>query len=396
MNEITITLPRLYPKQQEIKDDDSRFKVICAGRRVGKTILVTDIAVNAMLQKLRVCYITPTFLLADEIYDKILEAFPPLLISKQNKSSRKISIITGGWISFFSGEALSRSRGLEYDLIIIDEASQIPDLKTEWYSSLRPLLMKTGGKAYIISTPLGMNYFYSLFQKGVNKENGFKSWQFTSYENPHLPKDELDELVKEMPEAIYKQEILAEPMQNQNNPIGTDNINNNIITELSTEPEVVIGIDVASVVDWTVIVGLDINGKMTRYQRFQHPWPVVKQIIEALPSDILKVIDSTGAGEVLYQSLQETCQNIIGMKFTTESKPKMFFQMIKDIEAGNLKYNQEAANEFHTLEYKYSSTGHISFAAQQGYHDDICCAIALANFYKNQAVQSQGWKLHFI
>lgn len=393
--ELVIKLPKLYPLQQQIVEDASRFKVICAGRRVGKTILIRHVAITSLLAGKAVVYITPTFVLADEAYDRIIEALPLQLITKANKSTRLIEILGGGSIRFFSGEALSRVRGFDASVILVDEAAHIPDLQTEWNQSLRPLLLKTKGRAYLISTPYGKNYFYSLFQKGINLDNGFKSWQFSSYMNPYLPKDELDELIKEMPQAIYQQEIEAQPIANSANPIGTDNIIANTVTTLSTEPTVVYGIDVAKSFDYTVILGLDKSGAVTHFSRFQAPWAVTKARIEALPADILKVIDSTGVGDVLYEQLQATCSNITGFRFTSTSKPEIMYSLIKAIEEGLLKYPEEVANELHTLEYKYSSTGHLSFQAQAGFKDDAVMSLAMAYNELKNVTYNTDWKLYF-
>lgn len=394
--ELVIKLPKLYPLQQQIVEEPARFKVICAGRRVGKTILIRHVAITSLLAGKSVVYITPTFVLADEAYDRIIEALPLQLITKANKSTRLIEILGGGSIRFFSGEALSRVRGFDASVILVDEAAHIPDLQTEWNQSLRPLLLKTKGIAYLISTPYGKNYFYSLFQKGINLDNGFKSWQFSSYMNPYLPKDELDELIKEMPQAIYQQEIEAQPIANSANPIGTDNIIANTVTTLSTEPTVVYGIDVAKSFDYTVILGLDKSGAVTHFDRFQAPWAVTKARIEALPADVLKVIDATGVGDVLYEQLQATCSNITGFRFTSTSKPEIMYSLIKAIEEGLLKYPEEVANELHTLEYKYSSTGHLSFQAQSGFHDDAVMSLAMAYNELKNVNYSTNWELYFV
>jgi hypothetical protein len=392
--EIEVRLPRLYPLQQSIVNDPARFKVICAGRRVGKTILVRHVAINAMLKGKRVCYITPTFILSDEAFDRIALSLPFKLITKSNKSSRQIEILGGGSIRFFSGEALSRARGFEADLILVDEASMIKDLQTEWNQSLRPLLLKTKGSAYFISTPFGKNYYYSLFVKGQNQEQGFKSWQFSSYENPYLDKKELDDLIKEMPEAVYQQEILAQPMANNANPFGVDNIIKNTVKELSKEPTLVYGIDLAKTSDWTVIIGLDANGHVTYLDRFQLPWVLTKSKIEALPADVQKVMDSTGVGDVLYEQLQSTCSNITGFKFTSSSKPDLMYSLIKGIEEGALKYPESVAQELHTMEYKYSSSGHLSFQAQSGYHDDQVMALAMAYNTLKEAKYYSNWNIY--
>lgn len=394
--EVQIKLPRLYSLQKEIVEDPARFKVICAGRRVGKTILIRHVAITSLLGGKSVVYITPTFVLADEAYDRIIEVLPIPLITKANKSTRQIEVIGGGSIRFFSGEALSRVRGFDASVILIDEAAHIPDLQTEWNQSLRPLLLKTKGIAYLISTPYGKNYFYSLYQKGINLDNGFKSWQFSSYMNPYLPKDELDELIKEMPQAIYQQEIEAQPIANSSNPFGTDVINANTITDLSNEPTVVYGIDIAKTFDYTVIIGLDKSGHVTYFDRFQTPWQVTKSKIESLPDNVLKVIDSTGVGDVLYEQLQTTCTNITGFKFNSTSKVDIMYKLIKGVENGLLKFPEGVANEMHTLEYKYSSTGHLSFQAQSGFHDDAVMALAMAYDKLGESLSNQDWKLYFV
>ena len=141
--EVVVKLPKPYQKQNEILDDNSRFKVICAGRRVGKSTLCKIQCALSLLKGLRVSYITPEFGLAEKFYEEIILLFPEEVIKQKNKSRLSFTLITGGEIKFFSGEALHRVRGWESDLLIADEAAYIPDLEKEWNLSLRPLLMKT-------------------------------------------------------------------------------------------------------------------------------------------------------------------------------------------------------------------------------------------------------------
>ena len=259
---VEITLPKPYPKQKEILEDPSRFKVLCVGRRSGKTTLCIIKCIITMLSGKRVAFVTPEFGLGNKLFDDIDMLLPKEVIRKKNKSRLRIELVTGGSLAFFSGEALERSRGYECDLLIIDESAHIPDLKTEWDLSLRPLLMKTQGDAIFVSTPKGKNFFYSLFQKGMNLEDGFKSWQFSTHFNPFIPKEELEELQRTLPEAAYNQEILALPSENISNPFGTSNIERSI-SPPSTNPSVVYGIDFGKTHDYTVIVGQDELGNLT-------------------------------------------------------------------------------------------------------------------------------------
>lgn len=383
--EVNIKLPRPYPKQQEVLDNTSRFKVLCVGRRSGKTTLCIIKTITSMLNTKRVCYITPEFRLADKLFDDITLKIPEVLIKKKNKSRLHLELVTGGSLSFFSGEALNRSRGYEFDLLIVDESAYIDDLKTEWDMSLRPLLMKTKGEAIFVSTPKGKNYFYSLFQKGLMKEDGFHSWQFSSHSNPYIPKEELEELRMTLPEAAYSQEILAEPGENMSNPFGTNNIERCRVSSLSNKPTVCYGIDFGRVNDYTVITGQDEDGKLSYFDRFKLSWEstiVIVNKLRAMDPYTLIVVDSTGVGSVLLERLQATIYNITGFEFTGKSKPIIIHNLIKDIETCAITINDIIAQEMSTFEFKYTSGGHLSYNAQSGFHDDSIASLAMCNYYR--------------
>jgi len=304
--DIVIRLPKPFDKQKEILKDNTRFKVLCLGRRSGKTTLLAIHIILSMFKNKRVCLITPEYGLGEKLFLDILNYIPEEAFKSKNKSKLNCQILTGGTLNVFSGEALHRVRGYEFDELCIDEAAWINDLESEWNLSLRPLLLKTRGNAIFTSTPRGKNFFYSLFQKGINGEDGFKSWSFSTHMNPHIPKEELELLISTMPEANYRQEILAIPSENVANPFGTDAIIRNTQPVMNTQA-VVYGIDFGRVNDHTVITGLDVNGNTCYFDRFKLPWEQtierVKKLREIDPYTLI-VCDSTGVGSVLLERLQ--------------------------------------------------------------------------------------------
>lgn len=397
MNEVVIKLPKPHTGQKQVLDSSARFKVLLCGRRWGKTLVAQIIAIQKLLKGEKVAYVTPTFDLSKSFFNELLKLLPSEIIRSNNKTDLFIELITGGSLKFFSGESLERFRGYKFHYVIIDEAAFISNLKEEWNSAIRPTLSDYQGEALFISTPKGKEFFYSLYQKGLDTlETEYESFHFASNTNPFFPPEEFEAAKKSLPSFQFNQEYLAIAGENSNNPFGTDNINSNVSSILSPAPTVVYGIDLAKYNDYTVITGLDANGSMTHFDRFQLPWQLTQQRIQQLPANVLKVVDSTGVGDVVYEGLQSTCTNILGFKFTTESKPKIIYELIKDVEQGNVKYNQITADEMHTYEYKYSSTGHITFNAQAGFHDDTVCSLAIANHHRNQALANKNWKLHFI
>jgi hypothetical protein len=393
--EITLTLPKPHVGQRQVLDSNARWRILMCGRRWGKSQVAQIIAIQKMLYKEHIAYITPTFDLAKNFFNQILKVIPSALIASDNKSELQIHLITGGSIKFFSGESLDRLRGYKFHYVIIDEAAYIPDLQTAWNSSIRPTLSDYQGGALFISTPRGYNFFYSLFLKGQNKEEGYESFRFSSNENPYFPDEEFEAAKKETPRLQFEQEYLAIPSANQSNPFG-DSIKPNIITELSTQPTVVYGVDLAKYSDYTVITGLDAKGYMNYYDRFQLSWEQTKQRVLALPNDIPIYVDSTGVGDVVVEMLQNEKMNVNGFKFTQESKPKIITKLINDVEKGDLKYIQPVADEMEVFEYIYTSTGHIKYQAQAGFHDDCIMSLAIANFHREQVRFNENWSLYFV
>lgn len=395
--EYRIQIPELYNKQLEIKNDKAKTKVICAGRQVGKSTLLRDVAFTAMLEAKSVVYITPTFFLADEMYDKILNVFPEKVIKSANKSSRRIKIKNGGEVMFVSGQALNVARGFtKIDICLVDEAAHIADLEKELGSSILPLLLANNGDLWLVSTPNGRNYFYKMYADGLEGINGIKSWQFTSFDNPYISKQALENLMSLMTEAQINEEIYAIPSESSYGAIRPEVIRNATLPQLSTLPPVIYGIDVAfQGNDRFVIVGLDANGDMCHFEAYlKQPIEILEARILALPSNVTKYIDATGNGWVFYDRLSRTCQNINPHIWTAQNKPVMMSELIMDIEQGKVKVNEETANELYVYQYKKLPNGTQTFQSQSGFRDDCIAALALANHYKNEALSYQDWKLY--
>ncbi len=75
---------------------------------------------------------------------------------------------------------------------------------------LRPALADLKGKALFIGTPMGRNHFYDLYQYGLeDKDEDYKSWHFTSFDNPLLDPKEIETAKKSMSSFAFRTEFLA-------------------------------------------------------------------------------------------------------------------------------------------------------------------------------------------
>lgn len=213
------------PAQGTIAEDLHRFRVVNCGRRFGKTTLaVWEMLGKAIAQNNRnVCYIAPTYQQARDIaWQELKRACQPA-INKVNESRLEITINTvrGGTSAILlrGWEAVETLRGQKFDFIVIDEIASMRNWAENWQEVIRPTLTDTKGEALFISTPKGYNHFYELYcldpqqpkaYPDQKQDPDFKSFHFTSYDNPHLPHDELLKAQRELSEDRYAQEYMAD------------------------------------------------------------------------------------------------------------------------------------------------------------------------------------------
>jgi hypothetical protein len=365
-----LELPEPHINQQRILDSEARFRVVMCGRRFGKSELSQiEIITNALLGK-NVAYITPTYQLARVFFERLTQAVP----FQSNKSELTIKFPNGGSVDFFTGERMDNLRGRKFHLVVVDEASFIPNLEDGWLNSIRPTLTDYKGRAIFLSTPKGKNFFYSLFLKGG--EPDWESFRFTTYDNPYIDKGEIDDARTQLPEVVFEQEYMANPAENSSNPFGSSYIKQ-CTYALSTEQPIVYGVDLAKAVDWTVIIGLDRNGSVCHFDRFQKDWRQTKQTILSLNKAPI-LIDSTGVGDPIFEDLQREGLAINGFKFSSTSKQQLMEGLSSAIQQRKITYPEgHIVNELEVFEYQYTATG-VRYSAPPGFHDDCVMSLALA------------------
>jgi len=365
-----------HPAQQAVLNSSARFRVMMCGRRFGKSLIAQAISLKeAGENKKLIAYITPTYQLAKVFFDSIVSKLPSGQY-ESNKSDLLLVLPGGGSIRFFTGERLDAMRGLKFHLVIIDEASYIPNLEDGWNNSIRPTLTDYKGKAIFLSTPKGRNFFYSLFIK--TNEPEWESFKFTTYDNPFIDPSEIDAAKASLPHSVFEQEYMANPMENAANPFGSEHINK-CTYPLSGLPAEYYGIDLAKSVDWTVIIGLDKNGHVSHYERFQKDWMQTKLTIRLLKKTAHIFIDSTGVGDAIVEDLQKHFNDMNGFKYTSTSKQQLMESLASSIHKGEIGFpSGPIKDELEIFEYQFTSTG-VRYNAPPGFHDDCVNSLALAN-----------------
>ena len=369
-----IELPEPHINQQTILDSDSRFRVVMCGRRFGKSELSQVEMISHALVGESVAYITPTYNLARTFFDKLVKCVP----FENNKSELLIRFPNDGQIQFFTGERLDNLRGRKFHLVVVDEASFIPNLEDGWKNSIRPTLTDYKGKALFLSTPKGKNYFYSLYMKGLAQEDGWQSFKFTTYDNPYIDKHEVDDARHQLPQAVFEQEYMANAMENASNPFGSNHIHD-CIRPLSPLSVQFYGIDLAKSFDWSVIIGLDEHGNVAYFNRFQKDWKHTREEILTIDRSKPVMIDSTGVGDAITEDLQSQFSHMTGFKYTSTSKQQLMENLASAIHKKEIGFPDGAIKEeLDVFEYQFTSNG-VKYNAPTGFHDDCVNALALAN-----------------
>jgi hypothetical protein len=382
-----LELPEAHINQTKILESTARFRVVMCGRRFGKSELSQVEIISNALQGMKVAYITPTYKLAKTFFEKLIQCVP----FENNKSDLTIHFPNGGTVEFFTGERLDNLRGRKFHLVVIDEASFISDLQDGWLNSIRPTLTDYQGRALFLSTPRGKNYFYSLYMKGGQRD--WESFKFTTYDNPYILTSEINDAKAQLPNSVFEQEYMANPMENAANPFGAEHINK-CTCSLSLNEPMFYGIDLAKSFDWTVIIGLDSEGKVCHFDRFQKDWLQTKETIKQIRKHKHIFIDSTGVGDAIVEDLQKYFNDMTGFKYTSTSKQQLMESLASSIHKKEIGFPEGAIkDELEIFEYLFTSTG-VRYSAPAGFHDDCVNALALANKCK---IENRGsGQYHFI
>ncbi len=200
----------LLPWQQDVWNDDTRFKIVAAGRRTGKSRLAAWLLIVRALSagKGHVFYVAPTQGQARDImWQTLLELGNPVIVSS-HINNLQIKLINGATISLKGADRPETMRGVSLKFLVMDEYA---DMKPEVFEQiLRPALADQKGDALFIGTPMGRNHFYELYKYAeLDDDPTYKAWHFTSYDNPLLDPDEINVAKKSMSSYAFRQEFMA-------------------------------------------------------------------------------------------------------------------------------------------------------------------------------------------
>ena len=164
---------KLDPWQKEFLSHNGD-KLLCTGRRVGKTYVMSRGAIDRMLKKpkTRVLLFSLTeeqaMLIIAMAKEYLLEKDPKAIRRKNTHTNKKTITLKNGSVMRCraAGDTGDSGRGYEADILIVDEAARMGKF---FWIAVRPIILMSAGEIWLASTPYGkQGYFWEMFNESYN------------------------------------------------------------------------------------------------------------------------------------------------------------------------------------------------------------------------------------
>jgi len=386
--------PKRHQKQIEALNCRTDDIIICAGKRGGKTALCAYESLKALLEGKQVLVVAPSYGLCDRILEYLIAWTGRVFkgeIKINSRPPQKVITVWGAQLDCRSAEQPDQIMGKQYDVVVADECSKIPEKIYQRY--IRPATGKEIGKHFYISTPFGRNWFWRAWRKAKEKKGAF---QWSSLENPYFEKEKWDLEKKELPELIFRQEYGAEFLEDTMVFQGFPSCLREYSFPEKYNPNHLyrMGVDLGKYESFTAIEVMDMmTNRSVECLVFQGDWGIQKQRITAMSDQYGQCpiwIDATSitVGDVYVQELGDAGYNITGYKIQSNiSKRQLIEKLIVLIQNHSIIFpddkigtpdSQEANTQCRAYTYEMTPSGNLIYKAPQGEYDDCVMARALA------------------
>lgn len=314
----------------------------------------------------------------------LFSIIPEVLIEKKNESELVVFFKNGSILQLKGADNPDRLRGANPVGVVLDEFATMK--RDTWDVIIEPIIRANQGWCWFIGTPKGKNQLFEMYQRGLQGNPEWKSFLLKASESGIIAQEQLMEAKRTSIPATFNQEWECKFLEGEGSVFR--NVRD-VATALPKAPELnhlyVMGVDLAKVQDYTVIVVYDRTTNKQVYQdRFNKlEWPFQKsRIIEIAKhyNNALVMLDATGIGDPIADDLLRAGVAVEPFKITNESKKEMIEKLSIWIEQKRMAFIniQDTLYEFDNFSYEITSSGRILYGAIQGFHDDIIIATALA------------------
>jgi len=253
---VKLRLP--HAKQEEIRRSETKRKIVRAGRRGGKTVIAATICIDKFLKGLRPLYATPTSDQLDTWWFEVKRALAePIEAGVFKKNETEHTIEREGTKNRLKGKTAWNAdmlRGDYSDFLVLDEYQLMNE--DTWEVVGAPMLLDNDGDAMFIYTPPSLHsrsvskardprHAAKMFKRAQqNTSDRWEAFHFASHDNPYISSVALADITQDMTRLAYKQEILAEDIDEAPGALwNRELINQTRVVQYPDLVRIVVGVD---------------------------------------------------------------------------------------------------------------------------------------------------------
>lgn len=386
---------------------ECRDLVVACGTKFGKTMSGSTAILKALLSRPRASWrwLAPIYAQTQIGFDYCRRQLPMGDDIKPNMADMILNVKSlDAKLQFFHTTNPNSLEGFASAGAVFDEAAKI---KKEAYTAQETTRTRTMGKHVYLSTPLGKNHFYHKYMEALEEMQlarrqmrmpRMMAIRAKTEDNPWIPKASIEHARRNMPERLFRQYYLAEFVDDADvfgnyrevffgDKLYFDGDDQLWFHPEARESEVVIGVDWAKSVDFTVFVAFDVKTKtVVGFQRFHK-----RTYIEAIRALIkfskkfkechVVYHDKTGVGQAIDDQLAHTDLRYKGITFTNQWKTSNIGSLITSIEHRSIAmpYWVTLDTELGAYEVEVTDHGTMTYNSPSGQHDDTVMALVLAH-----------------
>lgn len=372
------------------------------GRRWGKTVMAGATSIACGAHGAKVAWIVPTYKNSRPVWRFSMQLLAHARRSvRVSESDRMIEFPGGGSLSVYSADNPVSILGEWFDVAIVEEAARI---REEVFSeTIMPTLADADGRAILISTPKGRNWFHREYVRGLRRSADYASFNARTSDNPMPQIQRAYQLAKDrVPPRTFSQEWDAEFLTD-----GTffENVDRCCTVKKPDNVSdhaghsIVMGIDWGKLEDKTVAVcfcaecsrsvdwyskeGATYIEQRENIVRLSRKW----NITGALP-------ERNSIGEPNIEMLQgEEVPIAIGTDgkpgfWTSASTKALMIQRLEsELHNQTIALPELAAEELSAYEMTQRDIGPAKYGSPEGEHDDWVIACGLSVWLASQSIQ---------
>ena len=361
-----------------INTDSAKYYALCIGRQWGKSLLGENQSLYWMINDpgSSVGWVSPIYKQSKKVYKELKAATVASGLFAYNDTDLIISG-KGSTMQFFSAENADGIRGNTFDYLICDEFDFIK--LGIWEEVLQPTVLVKGKKVLFISTPKGRKMMFKLKQL-AQTDDRYRYFHFSSYDNPMIDSREIDSIRQNVPEHIFRQEYLAEFIDN------AAGIFKNVreCIGIGESGKNYGGVDVGRADDFTVLTIENDKGEEIFSERWRHDdWSkIVDKVAKAIKEHKAHTyVEVNNQGDVFFELLRGKCGNLVQpFVTTTKTKPQMIEDLAVDFEQKDVTIlgHEWQIDELESFTYIYDPKRRtVKYSAPEGIHDDYVISKAI-------------------